>query len=144
MIKQKEGFKEGRQRRRVGRMQGAWAVREDWTAVNLASGLEKLKNVGETLQEHSKKVNRPGACASSLLAESTCVLLVLDKSMCSCPHFVSRHGRLWAFHRSWRLLFPSVCLVHVSGARAEEGSAHLESLTWPAPPLAPCHGAGSV
>ena len=40
-------------------MNAGWAVREDWAAANLASfsnGFEKLKTVGDKLQEHSKKV----------------------------------------------------------------------------------------
>lgn len=40
-------------------MNAGWAVREDWAASNMASfsnGFEKLKTVGDKLQEHSKKV----------------------------------------------------------------------------------------
>jgi len=43
-------------------MNAGWAVREDWAAANLASfsnGFEKLKTVGDKLQEHSKKVSSP-------------------------------------------------------------------------------------
>jgi hypothetical protein len=68
-------------------MLGSWEVREEWAVSNLANGLERLKTVGETLQEHSKKVQY----SASLARLSSAPRAIMIPDMARCRPSLSSH-----------------------------------------------------